>query len=94
MSSAYRVCLLSASVLLLPAPPRAIAQLSENVIFHSRLDVRSQYSDIWGYTAGNGDEYALVGTTKGLSVVNIVDPKNPYETGFVSGPVSTWRSST
>jgi choice-of-anchor B domain-containing protein len=72
------------------APP-ARAQLSRNVILHSQLDEHSQYADIWGYTDPGGDEYALVCTTFGLSVINVSDPKNPYETGFVPGPVSTWQ---
>jgi choice-of-anchor B domain-containing protein len=69
----------------------ASGQTSNNVIFKSNLDDYSGYSDCWGYTAPNGDEYALLGTTTGLSVVNLVDPENPYETGFFSGATSTWR---
>lgn len=64
---------------------------SDNVIFHSNLDEHSTYNDIWGYTAPNGDEYALLGTTTGMAVINILDLANPYETAFFSGPTSTWR---
>jgi choice-of-anchor B domain-containing protein len=69
----------------------ALAGPSENVILHANLDEHSQYNDIWGYTAPNGDEYALLGTSTGLAVVNVVDPGNPYEAGFISGSSSTWR---
>jgi choice-of-anchor B domain-containing protein len=69
----------------------AVAGPSENVIFHSNLDEHAQYNDIWGYTAPNGDEYALLGVNTGLAVINIVDPSNPYETGFFSGAASDWR---
>jgi choice-of-anchor B domain-containing protein len=69
----------------------AEAQVSQNVIFHSNLDQYAGYANVWGYTAPSGDEYALLGTTTGLSVVNVSDPRNPYETGFIPGPTSTWR---
>jgi hypothetical protein len=31
----------------------------------SRTDNYSYYNDIWGYTAPNGDEYAIIGTDSG-----------------------------
>jgi choice-of-anchor B domain-containing protein len=74
---------------LLAAP--AFAGPTNNIIVHANVDDYAEYNDIWGYTAPNGDEYALLGTTTGLSVVNIVDPAHPYETGFIPGPTSLWR---
>ena len=62
-----------------------------NVIFHAQLDQHPGYNDIWGCTAPNGDEYALLGCTTGLSIVNVSDPDAPYETGFLPGATSTWR---
>lgn len=47
-------------------------------------------NDIWGY-AVNGREYALVGTTKGLSIVEVTNPSQPFEKHFVTGATSTWR---
>ncbi len=49
-------------------------------------------SDIWGYTAPNGDEYALVGTENGVSIVDISTPSNPNEVEFIQIPglSSTW----
>ena len=78
-------------VLTVAMPAPAAPPLSENVIFHSRLDEHSQYADIWGYTDPGGDEYALICTSMGLAVINVTDRKNPYETGFLPGPTSTWR---
>jgi choice-of-anchor B domain-containing protein len=72
------------------APP-ALAQSSSNVILHANLDSHVGYSDVWGYTAPNGDEYALLGTWNGLAVVNVTDPAAPYETGFIPGQFSQWR---
>lgn len=62
-----------------------------NVVLRSHLDQYVSYSNIWGYTAPDGREYALLGATTGLSVVNLEDPSNPYETGFIPGPTSSWR---
>ncbi|MHC4925145.1 MAG: choice-of-anchor B family protein, partial [Planctomycetota bacterium] len=67
------------------------AQTSQDVIFHATLDEHAGYSDVWGYTAPGGDEYALLGTWGGLSVVNVTEPAAPYQTGFISGAFSTWR---
>ena len=65
------------------------AQVSHNIIYHANLDEHAAYNDVWGYTAPNGDEYALLGTTGGTAVINVADPRNPYETGFFAGSVST-----
>jgi choice-of-anchor B domain-containing protein len=51
------------------------------------------YSDCWGYTAPNGDEYALLGTIEGVSIVNVTDPNNIVEVDyipFVSAPPFGW----
>lgn len=69
----------------------ANAAPNHNVIFHSNLDQYAGYANVWGYTAPSGDEYALLGATTGLSVINVTDPDAPFETGFIPGPNSTWR---
>jgi len=48
-------------------------------------------NDVWAYVDGNGNEYALVGTTEGLSIVSLQDPANPTELQFIPGASSTWR---
>lgn len=48
-------------------------------------------NDIWGYTDEFGNEYALVGGTKGTSVVDISDPTNPVEIFYEPGMESVWR---
>lgn len=41
-------------------------------------------SDIWGWTSPDtGDEYAIVGTSSGVSFVRITDPSNPEFLGIV-----------
>ncbi|MER3523006.1 MAG: hypothetical protein C4326_02810 [Ignavibacteria bacterium] len=56
-------------------------------------------SAIWGYTAPNGREYALVGitgsgsgnTSGGTSIVDITDDNNPRVVTHIVGPNSSWR---
>jgi choice-of-anchor B domain-containing protein len=52
---------------------------------------RNLLNDIWGYADGNGNEYALVGTRGGFSVVDVTDGANPVQKFFISGATSTWR---
>lgn len=49
------------------------------------------YNDIWGYADGSGNEYALLGTEAGTSIVNVTNPSNPVEVSFIPGPPSLWR---
>lgn len=50
-----------------------------------------ELNDVWAWVAPDGTEYALVGTTQGVSIVSLADPANPLEVAFVGGPSSTWR---
>jgi len=50
------------------------------------------FSDIWGYTAPDGHEFALAGKSNGTSIIDIsTNPHNPVEVGFIPGETSTWR---
>lgn len=49
------------------------------------------FNDVWGYTAPNGDEYALLLATTGTVVIDITDPANPVERGWFPWGASTWR---
>lgn len=40
-------------------------------------------NDIWGWTSPRGEEYALVGTANGLSIVRVTDPSEPEFMGQV-----------
>lgn len=55
------------------------------------LQYSDDLSDIWGYTDEMGNEYALVGTYSGLSVVDVTDPSNPTDVFFGAGANSIWR---
>ncbi len=45
----------------------------------------------WHYVDKEGNEYALVGTSNGLSIVNLNEPTAPYEAFHVPGLNSNWR---
>jgi choice-of-anchor B domain-containing protein len=56
------------------------------------LEYSQGLNDIWGYKAGNGNEYALVGTETGTSIVRIDDGFFGFvEVGFIPGDNSVWR---
>jgi choice-of-anchor B domain-containing protein len=46
---------------------------------------------IWGYTTPAGRRFALVGTSSGLSVVDVTDPDKARVTGTIVGGSSAWR---
>lgn len=67
----------------------SFAQL--NVSYVGDLPYDEDLSDIWGYVAPDGTEYAIVGVRNGVSIVNLSDPANPVESDFLPGPSTTWR---
>ncbi|MFQ5448322.1 MAG: choice-of-anchor B family protein, partial [Saprospiraceae bacterium] len=67
------------------------AAAQQNIQLVSQLDFVSLANDIWGYTAPDGTEYALVGLRSGVSIVSLTDPANPEEIHFIPGEHSAWR---
>ena len=56
------------------------------------LDVAGRsYSALWGYTAQNGREYALLGFNAGTAFIDITDSANIREVDVVTGLSSGWR---
>ena len=45
----------------------------------------------WHYVDSTGGEYGLIGTSTGLSIVDLSDPAQPAERFAVPGLTSTWR---
>ena len=64
---------------------------AQNIQFLGNLDYPETLSNIWGYTAADGKEYALVGTELGLSIVDVSTPSNPVQLHFIKGDTSLWR---
>lgn len=69
------------------------AQLNMDSISHvNYFSLHStMINDIWGYEDEFGNEYALVGTENGTSVVDISTPTNPVEVFWEPGMNSVWR---
>ncbi|MBK8845730.1 MAG: choice-of-anchor B family protein [Bacteroidetes bacterium] len=68
----------------------SFAQL--NVTFRSQLTFPGKsLANIWGYTDNQNREYALVGTTAGLSIVNITSPATPALLFDIPAANSQWR---
>lgn len=51
----------------------------------------TKLSGLWGYTDELGNEYAIVGTRDGVSIVDITIASNPVEKVFIPGQNSIWR---
>lgn len=52
----------------------------------------SSATDVWGFVDLNSHrEYAIVGYDIGTAVVDITDPENPLEVGFIDGQPAFWR---
>ncbi len=77
----------------------AVAQPRLDTLRHIHPRPGTGLSAIWGYTAPDGREYALVGitgsgsgsTSGGTSIVDITDDNNPRVVTHIVGPNSTWR---
>ncbi len=71
----------------------AIAQLNLDSISHVNYFTlhTTMINDVWGYEDEMGNEYALVGTENGTSVVDISTPSNPVEVFWEPGMNSVWR---
>jgi choice-of-anchor B domain-containing protein len=84
---------ISLSVFILFLTTVGFSQLNMNLL--SRIDYQilhnAQLNDIWGYVDEEGNEYALVGTTKGVSIVDVTDPENPVEVFWEPGTDNIWR---
>lgn len=74
-------------------PKQALTQLNVDSISHINYQQLhdANLNDVWGYVDEMGNEYALVGTSKGTSIVNVTDPTNPVEVFWLPGSTSIWR---
>ena len=73
---------------------RAQVDGAYNTVAYDSLDPSPQgsgrYSALWGYTAPDGREYALLGGFTGTHIVDITQ-KPIVEVAFIPGPPSGWR---
>ncbi len=74
-----------------------LVSLSQTTYAQLNIELLDQFSydfnanDIWGWAAEDGTEYAIVGTTRGTSIVSLADPRNVVEVGFIPGASTSWR---
>jgi choice-of-anchor B domain-containing protein len=71
----------------------SISQLNIDSLSH--IDYQQLHganlNDVWGYVDELGNEYAIVGTSKGTSIVDVTIPTNPIEVFWLPGSESIWR---
>ncbi len=87
----FLLALLALTLPIADLTPGVFAQGGVHMTVLGELDEYQEYSDIWGYTDEFGNEYALMGSFSGTSVINVTDPANPVETGYFPGPSTFWR---
>lgn len=85
----------SASSVTGPAPTAGSRPVSQSMVLRSQLTLAAlgvaAGSGSWGYTSPSGRRLALVGTSSGLSVVDVTSPASPRITGSIEGGASAWR---
>lgn len=62
-----------------------------NMIFRDSIDFVDATTDVWGYVAPDGTEYAIVGLENSVRFVDVSDPDNITETASIPGQFSRWR---
>jgi len=86
------VKLITTFIFLMVLSPRILGQ---NISQLARVDYQDLHqanlNDVWGYVDETGKEYAIVGTSKGTSVLDISNPSAPVEVFWVAGSQSIWR---
>jgi choice-of-anchor B domain-containing protein len=68
-----------------------LVNAQKNFSFVGNLSYPFILNDVWGHVDTAGNEYAIVGTTAGTSIVNVSTPASPQELFFIAGPHSIWR---
>lgn len=87
---AFLAVFLSITFFLGSYTPHLEAQNLNNV-FRSKLEYPGQtMANVWGYVS-RGREYALVGGSKGLIIVDITNPETPNQLVQILGPDNLWK---
>ncbi|MEJ6506221.1 MAG: choice-of-anchor B family protein [Crocinitomicaceae bacterium] len=91
--SSHFINLFASFLFFIASPYLCIGQSDLTLI--SQLDIGLLHdtglNDVWGYVDEQGNEYAIVGTEDGTSIVNLGDPANPVEVFWLPGANSVWR---
>lgn len=81
----------AAALAAVPTEPRGRRITGDHVVFHATVDDHPHYANVWGYTAPNGREYALLGCYDGTAIIDVTPRRGSREVAFVPGPPSSWR---
>lgn len=78
------------------ADAQYVPGVNNNLTLQSNLHEYARYSNLWGYVDSSGNEYALLGTDAGLSIVDVTNPASPVEITLIPGPTNVpgatiWR---
>jgi choice-of-anchor B domain-containing protein len=65
-------------------------QVNLELIGHLKYD-STTLAGCWHHVDQEGNEYGLIGTSRGLSIVNLNEPSQPYEAFSVPAPINNWR---
>ena len=82
----YTLLLLAFSI------PTLLSAQNQHITFRSKLAFPGQtVANMSGWTSATGQEYALVGASKGLVVVDVSNPDVPVQIVQVPGPDNFWK---
>ncbi|MFN0176434.1 MAG: choice-of-anchor B family protein [Saprospiraceae bacterium] len=72
--------------------PMASSAQNQNITFRSKLSFPGQtVANMSGWASPSGQEYALVGASKGLIIVDVTNPDAPAQIVQVPGPDNFWK---
>jgi choice-of-anchor B domain-containing protein len=71
-----------------PSQTPAVVSTDTGAVLASKV-ARSGVAGTWGYTAPDGARYALMGTAKGVLVLDLRDTANPRVVDEIDGPTDT-----
>lgn len=65
---------------------------AQNITLRSLLATPGETcAGVWGYVDSLGNEYALLGASKGLKIVNVTNPDSVFVVKVFPGPDNLWR---
>ncbi|MBC7773962.1 MAG: hypothetical protein H7246_00885 [Phycisphaerae bacterium] len=68
------------------------AAQNQNITFRSKLSFPGQtVANLSGWVSPTGKEYALVGASKGLIIVDVTNPDSPVQIVQIPGPNNEWK---
>ncbi len=80
-----------------PPPPPVVVQPEVPGAIGGKIlatVARTGVAGTWGYTAPDGKRYALMGTAKGILVLDLADTANPRVVDEIDGPTNTPQAGT